>query len=160
LAYARTYFFPVSWPDGLNNYYAIYLDGDPASVLHVPPAASLDAPSNLSVERLYPDGKLEFYLHWQDNSDAEEYFRITINATDGSGGSIRDASRNAVVAPLTSVACGKTYNISVQAVNGSTVSSPSPIVQAAGDPCPPAAPTGLTATPDGHGPGLRDDVLL
>lgn len=164
LADTRTHLFPGNDLGGLGNSYIFYLDGDPAAVLRVPPIDSLNAPSNLSVERLYPSGQLAFYLHWQDNSSYEEYYRITMNATDGSGGSVVEASRNAIAAMLTSVACGKTYNIQVQAVNGNTVSPPSPTLQVAADPCVPAAPTGLTASPSGssvvlhwNDPGVGED---
>ena len=149
LADTRTNLYVYDGLALLENYYLFYLDGDPAAVLRVPPIDSLNAPSNLSAERVYPDGQLAFYLHWQDNNSYEEYYRITMNATDGSGGSVVEASRNTIAATLTSVACGKTYNIHVQAVNGDTVSSPSEALQMAADPCVPAAPTGLTASPGG-----------
>jgi hypothetical protein len=131
----------------MQNHFGYNLYGDPALVFFVPPYPyPLGVPTGLYADPLAPDGHQLFKLHWQDNSKNEEYYRITLIPNDMSGDVTVEASRNAVTASaLDHTTCGKSYSIKVQAVNRSQVSAASNIINVAADPCPPAAPSNLSA---------------
>ncbi len=147
LPLAKTLFTMHSWNE-MQNFFAYNLFGDPTLVFFVKPAVyGINNPSDLYADPLDTSGHQPFNLHWTDNSNLEEYYRLTLSPTDLSGTVTVQASRNTVAfSALSQTSCGKTYNIKVQAINRSTASADSNTIQVAADPCKPAAPSDLTAS--------------
>ncbi|XP_054602382.2 serine-rich adhesin for platelets [Nothobranchius furzeri] len=87
----------------------------------------------LSVE--YHCDSLAAVLSWTPSSNAKEYYG---SAQAGNGGTLYCYSSNATCT-LEGLKCGATYNVSVQASDGTCNSSLSAPVQTGGAPCPPGA---------------------
>jgi hypothetical protein len=134
-------------PDwNLQNFYDFNVYGDPAAVYRVPPASQAPAaPSNLTGDKTITSDQTQFNLSWQDNSDNEEFFRITLALWDGTVALTQDVGRNTVKAYIPNLPCSTTYYITLQAGNGGLLSGPSNTWAMSTVACIPSAPTGLTA---------------
>jgi hypothetical protein len=150
LGLIHAYYYPAA-PDELLNYEDFTLYGDPATVMYVPPAGTLQAPTGLSADKLLVEGKPAFYLHWQGHSDpATQYYRISMLSSGGE--TITNASQNAVASLLKDAICSTSYTLKVKAVNRTTESPWSDPLVTGSTPCPPATPPeAVWATPFSSG---------
>jgi hypothetical protein len=103
------------------------------------------APTGLTAT---PVSQTQINLHWNDNSNNEDGFKIE-RSPNGTTGWVQIATVGSNVQdyPNTGLTCGTPYWYRVRAYNVGGDSAYSNIANASTLPCTPAAPTGLTATP-------------
>jgi hypothetical protein len=136
--------WPISAGTNAQNNFDFNLYGDPAMVYFVEPGHTLYAPSILDGQLTSAGGTFFFDLDWQDNNNFETYFMINLSPTDGTADKNVAVERNRITTKIGNLACGKTYDITMKAGNGGSLSSPSNLLTLAAQPCPPAAPASLT----------------
>jgi hypothetical protein len=103
------------------------------------------APTGLTA---VPASQTQIDLHWTDNSNNEDGFKIE-RSPDGSTGwsEIGTVGPNVQDYPDTGLTCGTDYYYRVRAFNAGGDSAFTNVAHAVTAPCTPAAPTGLTAPP-------------
>ncbi len=150
LSYAAS-LFPTDAARNAQNNYDFNLYGDPAMSYYVGPfPGALGTPGSLAGMLITGSGDPYFQLAWKDYSNRETYYRITLSPTDGGADTLADVERDRVIAYVPTPACGKTYDIYVQAGNGANLSDPSNTLTLASQVCPPAAPANLYAFIDNY----------